>query len=1040
VGSGTSQRVTTYEYDAAGRVTKKILPAAAGEPDSECTYAYEYSDAERKVSETDPCGRVTTRTYDDLGREVQTEGPGDYYALREYDESGNVIEERVRQQSTPAADIFKTARYRYDNLSHRIYSIVEGEGGATYTTSYSYDLEGNHYLTISPLGYATWYHHDLLGRLIRSELPYEGQTRIGTTYRNDALGRVTLTLEGKAGEGRDATRLAYDGLSRLRQVEQWSGPWDEQAHTGTGTASLTSYDIDLTGNLLETTDARLNSTSYSYDACGWPIAKQNPVGETEVYAYNAWGEMTARAYPDSGSSRALTFGYDGRGRLTSEGAVEGDPLTEVARIDYTYDACGNLTCAQEGDSSVDMFYEPATGRLSEVTSTAGTESYQTSYQYLQSGELALRQTEAGATTYAYDKAGRLTSITDPAYRTYSLTWDDESRLSSLALPSGEGHIDYTYYEGGQTETQIAYASMDELDPQASFTYAYNDAGKRESVQVAGLAGGDGEYGYEYDSLGRLTGFDAPSTANDITYAYDEAGNLTAKGASTYTYDDANRLQTGPEGTTYAYDDFGNLECILDAGSNPLETYTYDPLSRLETYVKGETDLSFTYDPLKRLAERIEGEDILSFSYDGTSLAQTGETAGTQEVSFTLTPSGTHLAQEAAGVISYLGLDPHQDITFALDSAGNLSGSRVYDPYGNQLSGDDPCDLGYQSDYTDPSASLIWMGARWYSPVHGRFLSEDPKPGEMEKPMTQNPYPYCACDPVNFNDLSGKYYDPNGGNINESDAAEPTISWDVSSAPEGTSTGEYWDSMADPIQAERVAERERWNRRRIIQRIKNQIIETRKAAIEAGLKNPWRQGLILAESAMNIENLLHHYGVMEDLMEDLSVAGLKKTIAKLRKAEGDIAFRNFMEGLLAIASLDESELNRILTELELESMIRDTFGYGYGNYKTKLFLKLYGYLSISPVSGYVSGSIPGVKCTYDTNSGVDVKFGIYGFSFGAGYKYDSTPEEEPGPTVEIEAGPVGIEFEQDRDINPSVSISIGFPLGVGGSIWWWPKKD
>ncbi|RJP35252.1 MAG: hypothetical protein C4536_00930 [Actinobacteria bacterium] len=764
-GSGQAVRTTVYEYDAAGRMTKKILPAAAGESASERTYAYEYSDSERKVRETDPEGRAVTRTYDDLGREVQTEGPGDYYALREYDESGNVIEERVRQQSTPTADIFKTARYRYDNLSNRIYQIIEGEGGAAYTTTYSYDLEGNLYKIQSPLGYETWYHHDILGRLIRSELPYEGDERIGTTFRNDAAGRVVLTLEGETEGGRDAARYTYDGLSRLRRVEQWSGPWDEQARTGTGTASLTAYDMDLTGNLLETTDARLNSTSFTYDACGWPIAKQNPVGETEVYAYNAWGEMTKRTFDSPDPDRSLTFAYDGRGRLIAEGAMD-EPSTQLALIEYAYDECGNLTGAQEGDSGVDMLYEPATGRLAQVTSTAGAESYQTSYQYLASGELALRQTESGATTYAYDKAGRLTGVTDPAYRNYSLTWDDDGRLSSLALPAEEGHIDYTYYEGGQTATQAAYASMDTSQLQASFTYAYNGQGKRESLDITGLSEGSGEYSYAYDSLGRLTGFDAPSTANDITYDYDEAGNLECidKGGqeSVYTYDDANRLETGPDGTTYAYDDFGNLECILDAGSNPLETYAYDPLSRLVSYEKGSTDLSLTYDPLKRLAERDDGTAAISFSYDGTSLNQTGESVGAQEVSFTLTPGGTHLSQEAAGDISYLGLDPHQDITFSLNAQGELSGSRVYDPYGGLLSSTLPCDLGYQSDYTDPSANITWMGARWYSPVHGRFLSEDPMPGEMEKPITQNHYPYCACDPVNYSDLTGKKHAAGGG--------------------------------------------------------------------------------------------------------------------------------------------------------------------------------------------------------------------------------------------------------------------------------------
>jgi hypothetical protein len=75
VGSGEEVRPTAYVYDGAGRVTAKIVPQAADEGLAGRTYMREYSDAERKARETDPEGRSTTRTYDDLGREVITEGP-----------------------------------------------------------------------------------------------------------------------------------------------------------------------------------------------------------------------------------------------------------------------------------------------------------------------------------------------------------------------------------------------------------------------------------------------------------------------------------------------------------------------------------------------------------------------------------------------------------------------------------------------------------------------------------------------------------------------------------------------------------------------------------------------------------------------------------------------------------------------------------------------------------------------------------------------------------------------------------------------------
>jgi hypothetical protein len=50
-----------------------------------------------------------------------------------------------------------------------------------------------------------------------------------------------------------------------------------------------------------------------------------------------------------------------------------------------------------------------------------------------------------------------------------------------------------------------------------------------------------------------------------------------------------------------------------------------------------------------------------------------------------------------------------------------------------------------------------MGARWYSPELARFLSVDPLPGKIDDPLSQNSYSYCAADPVNRVDLTGKRF-------------------------------------------------------------------------------------------------------------------------------------------------------------------------------------------------------------------------------------------------------------------------------------------
>jgi YD repeat-containing protein len=88
--------------------------------------------------------------------------------------------------------------------------------------------------------------------------------------------------------------------------------------------------------------------------------------------------------------------------------------------------------------------------------------------------------------------------------------------------------------------------------------------------------------YIYDALHRLTAADY-SDGKYYHYTYDSVGNrltqATSLAASTYSYDDANRL-TSVDGVDYTWDANGNL---LNDGEN---AYAYDSANRL-TAVSGQ---------------------------------------------------------------------------------------------------------------------------------------------------------------------------------------------------------------------------------------------------------------------------------------------------------------------------------------------------------------------------------------------------------------------------------------------------------------------
>ena len=58
-------------------------------------------------------------------------------------------------------------------------------------------------------------------------------------------------------------------------------------------------------------------------------------------------------------------------------------------------------------------------------------------------------------------------------------------------------------------------------------------------------------------------------------------------------------------------------------------------------------------------------------------------------------------------------------------------------------------LGFAGQYTDVESGLIAMGARYYDPLTGQFLTRDPLTA-----LTRQPYLYAHSDPVNFKDPSG----------------------------------------------------------------------------------------------------------------------------------------------------------------------------------------------------------------------------------------------------------------------------------------------
>jgi RHS repeat-associated protein len=90
------------------------------------------------------------------------------------------------------------------------------------------------------------------------------------------------------------------------------------------------------------------------------------------------------------------------------------------------------------------------------------------------------------------------------------------------------------------------------------------------------------------------------------------------------------------------------------------------------------------------------------------------------------------------------------------SSGGLLFKENYQPYGSQINGTAPgytqrAFAGHKQDAQD----LIYMGARYYNPQIGRFLSVDPKEADPSDLHSLNRYAYANNNPYRFVDPDGR---------------------------------------------------------------------------------------------------------------------------------------------------------------------------------------------------------------------------------------------------------------------------------------------
>ncbi|MFC8005925.1 RHS repeat-associated core domain-containing protein [Streptomyces olivaceus] len=645
------QTVTTTTHDVLGR------PLATTDAEGRTTStAYTPADAGplTKTIATDPKGY---RSYSFLdprrGLARQTFDINLKLTEQKYDALGRITEVWLPNRSSDSQSPSAKFAYHLDNSKPSwVSSSTLTNDGGTYNTSYSlYDSLLRPLQTQSPTPEG--------GRLLTDTrydtrgLAYETYADIfdttsapSGTYTRAEYGRAPQQTEiAFDGAGRPTTSTLYvNGLKKWATTTSYTG--DSTATTALDGGSAQRTVTDIRGRTTETrsyagespTDPDFGSgpgkaftaTKFTYALDGRQKTISGPDGATWSYDYDLFGRQTSADDPDKGK---VTTQYnaldqvikttDSRGKSTLSaydeldrpvGTWAGSKIDANQLTDYTYDTLlkGQPTTSTRyvGGKNGAAYTQAITaydtmGRANRTelrlpdndpfvkAGQPATLKYETDYNIpgavQRVKEPALGGLSDESISYKYDELGNLTSIgtylTDINYsaltepQTLTLGTGDTSVYIANKFETGTGRLTHSYVQ----DQVHPYRPQD-------LTYTYDQAGNvtqvRDATTLGGTSSADTQC-FTYDAHQRLTEAWTP----DSQKCTDTPSSTTLSGPapywSSYTYNTAGQRTTESEHTstattktTYCYTSNDQPHTLTGTTTNtdctsPEHTYTYD---------------------------------------------------------------------------------------------------------------------------------------------------------------------------------------------------------------------------------------------------------------------------------------------------------------------------------------------------------------------------------------------------------------------------------------------------------------------------------
>jgi|GEM_PF-1941889 len=461
-----------------------------------------------------------------------------------------------------------------------------------------------------------------------------------------------------------------------------------------------------------------------------------------------------------------TYGYDNLHRPTSithnvSGAT-GVPAT--ATVNYTYGTNaaqfnnGRLTQMTDGTGSEGYTYD-ARGRITSVAkSVTGVGTYTTSYGFNAADQVtSITYPSSKSFTQTYDAAGRLSGITGNG-TTYASSFQYNPAEQLTSYTYGNNVVaSFVYSPQRLLLEEIKYAKSGATQFHWQYQYAQNGGNNGQITRVVDVTTGGRSATYTYDALHRLKTAVTDGSAQypqwGLSFTHDRYGNLTQQTAThgspptkSFTVSSTtNRLDPN----VYGYDANGNM---TSEPSPYNHSYTYDADNRMASFSGSGISAGYGYDGNGIQVKRTVSGTTITSIYSGTNVIAeyTGTTLSREYV---YGPQG-RLAVIEGSTTNYYSRD-HLSLRFMSDSSGNvIAGSQnAHYPFGEPwVSNSDKEKFTTYQRASEAEGDYAMM--RQYLARCGRFSSPDPMSGDTLEPQSLNRYSYVANDPVNLVDPLG----------------------------------------------------------------------------------------------------------------------------------------------------------------------------------------------------------------------------------------------------------------------------------------------